>query len=59
MGETRVRVRIKYDKGSQTLNNVKPTAEDASLVEVASQISDLRDFESREFSKIVESDLLG
>ncbi len=54
-----VKVRLSYEKGSQTLNQCNPTAADEDLFEVADAIASLRDYETVEFVKITEARLLG
>ena len=54
-----VKLRLKYDKGSQTLSQCNPDAEDSALYEAAVAITDLRKDENVEIVKITEADLVG
>lgn len=56
--ETTAKVRIAYEKGSQTLNQCKLTAADSDLFAVASAIVGLRKDDEAVISKIMEADLL-
>lgn len=57
--EQRLKLRIKYDKGSQTFSQCEPAADDNALYEVAMTISNLRKDENVEITKIMEADLVG
>ncbi|HHX60516.1 MAG TPA: hypothetical protein GX707_07305 [Epulopiscium sp.] len=54
-----VKVRITYEKGSQTLSQCDPTAKDSDLFVVAEAIASLREYEKVEYAKITEARLLG
>lgn len=54
-----IKIRLQFDKGSQTLNGCDPTAEDKDLFAVAEAISDLREHTSVKYIKITEDRLLG
>lgn len=53
-----IKVRIKYEKGSQTLNQCDPLASDANLFAAAQAISSLTSHKVLDFTKIAESELL-
>jgi len=55
----RVKLRLNYEKGSQTFSQINEAAEDSNLYEAARAIASIRKDEEVEFIKIVESDLLG
>ena len=54
-----VKLRIKYDEGSQTLSQCNPEAADSALYDAAMAIADLRKDQDIAISKIIESDLMG
>ena len=54
-----LRIRIKYEKGSQTLNQCKTAATDEKLFAAAMAILSLRQDELAEVSKIQETHLVG
>lgn len=56
--ETTAKIRISYEKGSQTLNQCKLTAADSDLFAVANAVAGLRKDEDVSIAKIMEADLL-
>lgn len=56
--EQKLKLRLKYDKGSQTFSQCDAQADDNSLYEVAMAIYSLRKDEDIEITKVVETELV-